>query len=54
MVGFKPEDLDNEIALGGGLRYLASDNLFFDGGILFPVTNDVVTAGLVAAVTLYR
>jgi hypothetical protein len=54
LLGSKPEDFDNEITLGGGLRWLASENVFLDGGVLIPVTEDLVTAALVAALTWHN
>jgi hypothetical protein len=54
LLGSKPEDFDNEITLGGGLRWLASESLFLDGGVLFPVTEDIVTAALTAALTWHN
>lgn len=37
-----------------GLRFLATENVFLDGGVLFPVTEDALTAALVAAVTIHN
>lgn len=54
--GFEDE-LDEEdtfTSIAGGLRYLASPNLFIDGGVLVPLTQDEITAVLLAGVTWTR
>ncbi len=48
------DEADTETTLAGGLRYLATPNLFVDGGVTVPVSDSFITAGLLLSATWTR
>lgn len=49
-----PDEGDTSASLAGGLRYTASPNLFIDGGILLPVSGNLVSFGALLGLTWVR
>lgn len=49
-----PDEGDTAFSIAGGLRYLASSNLFLDAGIILPVSESAVTYGALLGLTWTR
>ncbi len=46
-----PDEGDTATTLAGGLRYLASQNLYVDGGILLPISESALSLGALIGLT---